>query len=356
MLMNEKIKKCVGIIFGGQSNEHDISIASAKSIYKSLKSKLNKKKYTIKSFYITKNGIWLNSKKSDHILKSEKTSHDQLLKLFNVKNKNFLKELYDEDVDIWFPVLHGSYGEDGTIQGLLKFTKKPVVGSGILGSALGMDKIAMKFILSNLKIPQVKYLPIQDLDIHNENDMQKISLKITDKFHFPLFIKPANSGSSIGITKVNEKSEIFMAINKAQEIDSRIIIEEGINARELECGIIGKSNLITSKVGEVIYESDWYDYASKYVMNNKIVIPAEIDLEIEKTIKNFTTMACKALNIYGFARADFFLEKYTNKIYLNEINTIPGFTDKSMFPMLWKESGLEIDQLIATLLDIACKS
>jgi len=266
---------------------------------------------------------------------------------------NFLDGIEFQYVDVWFPLLHGFNGEDGSIHGLLRFTKKPLVGCGIIGSALGMDKILMKTIFSNLKLPQVNYLVFQNEDL-NENEVKnKIINEILKKLKFPVFVKPSNSGSSLGISKVKNESEILLALEKAREIDPRILIEEGLEVREIECGIIGKSKLLTSEIGEVKYESDWYDYDSKYHSNNKITIPAEIDSKITKEIKEIAIQSCRALNIFGFARVDFFLEKTSNKIFLNEINTIPGFTKKSMFPMLWKASGLNIEQLVAKLVDIS---
>ena len=247
--------------------------------------------------------------------------------------------------------MHGINGEDGAIHGLLKFTQKPFVGSGILGSALGMDKILMKKIFSYLKIPQVDYLAIQNQNLNDKNVKEKLLSEIIKKFNFPIFIKPSNSGSSLGISKVKNKSGIFPALKKASNVDSRIVVEQGIEVRELECGIIGYKDLITSEIGEVIYSTDWYDYNSKYSSHNKINIPAEIESNIAKQIKDIAINSCKALDIYGFARVDFFLETNSNKIFLNEINTIPGFTNQSMFPMLWKASGLNIDQLVAKLIE-----
>ena len=250
-------------------------------------------------------------------------------------------------------MLHGQNGEDGTIQGLLKLTHKPIVGSGILGSSLGMDKIAMKLIFSHLKIPQVKYITLQNIHTNIEKDIKQISQRVIRELNFPVFVKPSNSGSSLGISKVNRKEEMKNALIKASEVDSRILIEEGLDVRELECGIIGRSNLRTSQVGEVSYLSDWYDYETKYKTSNKIKIPAEIGLKTINKIKEYSIRGCEALNIYGFARVDFFLEKGSGKLFINEINTIPGFTQKSMFPMLWSSSGIDIDQLVATLIEEA---
>jgi len=211
----------------------------------------------------------------------------------------------------------------------------------------------MKTIFSNLKLPQVNYLVFQNEDLNDKQVKNKIINEILKKLKFPIYGKPSNSGSSLGISKVKNESEILLALEKAREIDPRILIEEGLEVREIECGIIGNSKLLTSEIGEVNYESEWYDYDSKYNLNNKITIPAEIDSKISKQIKKIAIQSCIALNIFGFARVDFFIEKSSNKIFLNEINTIPGFTKNSMFPMLWEATGLKIEQLVAKLEEIS---
>ena len=352
--MLEKERKCIGIIFGGNSNEHYISISSAKTVFKALISKTNIDRFIVKAFYINKYGVWFDNDLSLEILR-EKSRNDTLekcQKLFK-REINFINNIELQSIDIWFPLLHGLNGEDGAIHGLLKFTQKPLVGCGILGSALGMDKILMKKIFSHLTIPQVNYLAIQNRDLSNEDIKNNLSEEIIEKLNLPVFVKPANSGSSLGISKAKNKSEIIEALQKAWEIDSRIVIEEGLDVRELECGIIGNLKLSTSQIGEVFYSTEWYNYHSKYSMDNKIIIPANVDSHISEQIKDLAIRSCRALNIYGFARVDFFLEKISNKIFLNEINTIPGFTSTSMFPMLWNASGLNIDQLVAKLIDIS---
>ncbi len=347
-------KKCIGLIFGGESNEHEVSISSAKTVFQAFNSELNKKCFTIKAFYISKFGDWFDSDLSEKILVGEiENNTTKKQGILNQERINFLDGIEFQNVDVWFPLLHGFNGEDGSIHGLLRFTKKPLVGCGIIGSSIGMDKILMKTIFSNLKLPQVNYLFFQNEDLNNEEVKNKLINEILEKLNFPVFVKPSNSGSSLGISKVINESEILKALETASEIDPRILVEEGLEVREIECGIIGKSKLLTSEIGEVKYESDWYDYDSKYYSNNKITIPAEIDPKITKEIKEIAIQSCRALNISGFARVDFFLEKSSNKILLNEINTIPGFTKNSMFPMLWKASGLNIDQLVAKLVDIS---
>jgi len=347
-------KKCIGLIFGGYSNEHEVSISSAKTVFQAFNAQINKERFTVKAFYINKYGDWLDSDISEKILIGEiENNKTKKQEIFNQEKINFLDGIEFQNIDIWFPLLHGFNGEDGSIHGLIRFTKKPLVGCGIIGSALGMDKILMKTIFSNLKIPQVNYLVSQNEDLNDKDVKNKIINEISKKLKFPVFVKPSNSGSSLGISKVKNESEILLALEKAREIDSRILIEEGLEVREIECGIIGNSKLLTSEIGEVNYESDWYDYDSKYHSNNKIIIPAEIDSKITKEIKEIAIKSCRALNIFGFARVDFFLEKSSNKILLNEINTIPGFTKNSMFPILWEASGFNIEQLVAKLVDIS---
>ncbi len=352
-MIGEK-KNCIGLIFGGYSNEHEVSISSAKTVFRAFNSEINKKRFTVKAFYINQFGDWLDSDSSEKILTGE-IEHNTTTKhgISNQEKINFLDGINFQNIDVWFPLLHGFNGEDGSIHGLLKFTKKPLVGCGIIGSALGMDKIVMKTIFSNLKLPQVNYLVFQNENLNDKEVKNKLIHEILKKLNFPLFVKPSNSGSSLGISKVRNESEIFQALEKAWEIDSRILIEEGLEVREIECGIIGNAELLPSEIGEVKYESDWYDYNSKYNLNNKITIPAEIDYKITQEIKEIAIKSCRALNIFGFARVDFFLEKSSNKIFLNEINTIPGFTQNSMFPMLWNASGLNIEQLVAKLVDIS---
>ena len=352
-MIREK-KKCIGLIFGGYSNEHEVSISSAKTVFQAFHSKTNKKRFTVKAFYINKSGDWLDSDLSEKILFGEIENNPVNIKEnFNQTKINFLEGINFQNIDVWFPLLHGINGEDGSIHGLLRFTKKPLVGGGIIGSAIAMDKIMMKTIFSNLKLPQVNYLVFQDEDLHDKEVKNKLINMVLKKLNFPVFVKPSNSGSSLGISKVKNESEILKALEKAWGIDQRIVVEEGLEVRELECGIIGNSKLLASNIGEVTYNADWYDYDSKYNLNNKITIPAEIDPKITQQIQEIAIQSCRALNIFGFARVDFFLEKSSNKILINEINTIPGFTKKSMFPMLWQSSGLNIEQLVAKLVDIS---
>ena len=354
--MLESKKICVGIIFGGKSNEHEVSIASAKAIVNAFRSKSIKDRFDIKLFYITKSGKWIKDNHSALVINEEVDIKEIFKDNYWNEESDFLHNFNSGGIDIWLPILHGSNGEDGSIQGFLSIQQKPFIGSGILGSCLGMDKISMKLIFSQLKIPQVNYLPIFNPIFNNDTELNNVIELIVNKLNFPMFIKPSNSGSSLGISKVQNKSEIRDALIKAWRTDSRILVEEGHEVRELECGIIGNNTLLASRVGEVEYSSDWYDYDSKYYIDNKIIIPANIDKDIEKRIREISINSCKALKISGFARVDFFLDKKSNAIFLNEINTIPGFTDKSMFPMLWAASGLKFDQLVARLVDTTIDS
>ena len=225
-------KKCIGLIFGGNSNEHEVSISSAKTVYLAFNSDINKKLFTVKPFYINKNGDWLDCDSSEKILIGEiENSPTKKQKIFNQEKINFLEGIEFQNVDVWFPLLHGFNGEDGSIHGLLRFTNKPLVGCGIIGSELGMDKILMKTIFSNLKFPQVNYLVFQNEDLNDKKVKNKIINEIFKKLNFPVFIKPSNSGSSLGISKVINESEILRALEKAREIDSRILVEEGLEIR-----------------------------------------------------------------------------------------------------------------------------
>ena len=246
-MIGEK-KKCIGLIFGGYSNEHEVSISSAKTVFQAFNSRLNKQRFTVKAFYINRYGDWFDSNLSEKILigEIENTAKQETLKQ---KKINFLDGINFQNIDVWFPLLHGFNGEDGSIHGLLRFTKKPLVGCGIIGSALGMDKIMMKTIFSNLKIPQVNYLVFQNEKLNDKEVKKKLIREISNKLNFPVFVKPSNSGSSLGISKVKNESEILQAIEKAWEIDPRILVEEGLEVREIECGIIGNSKLLTSEIG-----------------------------------------------------------------------------------------------------------
>ena len=351
-----KKKLNIGLVFGGNSSEHKVSIQSAKTIYTSLSNPTNKERFNVNPIYIDNSGFWEDNEYSKSILLEDKqytltknNNKAQTNKIFNLS-----KQI--DQIDVWFPALHGPNGEDGVIQGLFKLTGKPFVGSGILGSSLGMDKIAMKSIFKSFNLPQTPYIYLNKEDISNDLFMQSV-LERTDKIiNYPCFIKPANLGSSIGITKAYSKQELYNGIQVASDYDERIIIEKNIEGRELECGVLGKSIMRSSVVGEVKYQTDWYTYASKYNKNqSKIIIPADLNIDITNKIKQLAIDACKAINAFGLARVDFFYQENTQQLYINEVNTFPGFTKTSMYPMLWEASGVKLEKLVASLIENACE-
>ena len=351
-MSNKKIT--IGLVFGGNSSEHEVSIKSAKTIYNALSHSYNLERFNVNPIYINKKGFWEDSEYSKSILFEgiELNKKNQSDKVFINNLSNFSTE--SNKVDVWFPALHGQNGEDGVIQGLFKLTGKPFVGSGTLGSSLGMDKIAMKSIFKAFNLPQPPYIYLLKENLLNKLLMKSIFDKIEKQINYPCFVKPANLGSSIGITKAYSKKELINGIEIAGKYDERIIIEKNIEGRELECGVLGKSIMKSSVVGEVKFQTDWYTYESKYDGNlSTTIIPADLDLDISNKIQKLAIEACKAINACGLARVDFFYKESTQQIYINEVNTLPGFTKTSMYPTLWEASGLKLEKLVATLIETA---
>ena len=348
-------KLVVGLVFGGNSSEHEVSIKSAKTIYNALSHSYNIERFVVNPIYIDKYGFWEDSVYSKSILFEETES-----KIITIKrNKNPMNNFTNlpkesNKIDVWFPALHGQNGEDGVIQGLFKLTGKPFVGSGILGSSLGMDKIAMKSVFKSFNLPQAPYIYLHKDDISNKIFMKSIFDKIEKIINYPCFVKPANLGSSIGITKAYSKQELITAIEKASKYDERIIVEKNIEGRELECGVLGRSKMKTSVVGEVKFQTDWYTYESKYDDNlSNTIIPADLTIEVSNKIQKLAIEACKSIHAFGLARVDFFYQENTQQIYINEVNTLPGFTKTSMYPMLWEASGVKPEKLVASLIETA---
>ena len=347
-------KLIIGLVFGGESSEHEVSIQSAKTIYSALSHSCNSERFIVNPIYIEKNGFWEDSEYSKSILFGEKDSTKQIKikKDYSYKLTNFLIE--SNKVDVWFPALHGPNGEDGVVQGLFKLTGKPFVGSGILGSSLGMDKVAMKSIYKSFNLPQTPYIYLHKDNLLNKLFMKSIFEEIDESIKYPCFVKPANLGSSIGITKAYSKQEVIAGLEIAAKHDERIIIEKNIKGRELECGVLGKSTMKSSVIGEVQFQTDWYTYESKYDENlSNTIIPADLNMDIFNKIQKLAIEACKAINAFGLARVDFFYQESTQQIYINEVNTLPGFTKTSMYPMLWEASGLKLEKLVASLIEIA---
>ena len=350
-------KLTIGLVFGGNSSEHDVSIQSAKTIYNALSHSDNNECFIVNPIYIDKYGFWGDYEYSKSILFEDNiyTSYTSSIK----SKKDFIDNLINlpkesKKIDVWFPALHGPNGEDGVIQGLFKLTGKPFVGSGILGSSLGMDKIAMKSIFKSFNLPQAPYIFLNKKNILNNIFIQSIFDQVNKTINYPCFVKPANLGSSIGITKAYSKDELINAIRVAGDYDERIIIEKNIEGRELECGVLGKSIMRSSVVGEVKFQTDWYTYASKYNENlSSTIIPADLNIDISNEIQRLAINACEAINAFGLARVDFFYQENTGKIYINEVNTLPGFTKTSMYPMLWEASGVKLEKLVASLIDIS---
>ena len=345
----------VAVIFGGCSYEHDISIESASTII----SNIPTSKYNVIPIYITKEGKWLlydgevtNIKNIDFekfgTPTTISTDRDRkgVMRMVGEKFKNV-------KIDVFFPVLHGRNGEDGTIQGIFEIADVPYVGCGVLSSAVSMDKVFTKLIVNNTKIKQASFLSFKKEDLE---DMNAVVKRIRSKLGYPCFVKPAISGSSIGISKANDKKELVEAINIAIKHDSKILVEKFIKGRELECAVLGSGgkDTLVSTVGEVDAADEFYDFESKY--NNpesKTIIPAEIPEEYIKEIQNSALEIFKLLNCSGLSRVDFFLEEGTNKIFFNEINTLPGFTNISMYPMLCDTMGFSISDLLDKLIQLA---
>lgn len=345
-------KQKLGVIFGGMSTEKEVSCVSAVSVIKNL----NRDKYEIFPIYISKTGNWF---KLIDFEQREKYGEE-------LEGKEPIDNIieYLKSLDVIFPVLHGMYGEDGTIQGLLELLKIPYVGCGVLASSVGMDKVYTKVIFDKAQINQTKYIYIrkyEDNYICIDNDfsekiikLEEITNIVTKELKFPVFVKPSNSGSSVGISKVHDEIELENAITEASKFDKKIIIEQGIIGREVECAVLGNEKVIASCIGEVKAADDFYSYDAKYNnQESKTIIPAEISKEKAKEIQELAIKAFKAIDGKGLSRVDFFIEQNTEKVYINEINTLPGFTSISMHPKLFEESGIEYTDLLDKLISIA---
>lgn len=345
--------KKIGVIFGGMSTEHDISVVSGTSVINNL----NKDKYDIYPIYIDKSGNWYKYYNTDQKILEVGDAVNASEKIENITE--YLKKL-----DIIFPVLHGLYGEDGTIQGLLELLDIPYVGCNVLSSCVGMDKVYTKTILEKAKINQVKYIYIRKykekyIYIDNNFDecilsLKEVSLLAEKKIGFPLFIKPSNSGSSVGVNKAKNIEELENYIEYASQFDKKILIEEFINAREVECAVLGNEDVKASCVGEILPAEEFYSFDAKY-KNSKstLCIPAQLDETLSDKIRNLAIKAFKAIDGKGLSRVDFFIDKNTNEVYLNELNTLPGFTSISMYPKLWENLGMTYSELLDNLIDLA---
>ncbi len=347
--MKKKIR--VALLCGGKSAEHEVSLLSAQNIYQSL----DKKKYDVVIIGIDKNGRWFLHKNFTNLQKKQLSSlhhsGQQIAYSFDQSN-NFLitnDNCLSLPIDVIFPVLHGPYGEDGTVQGFLKLMNLPFVGSGVVGSALGMDKDVMKRLLIREGINVANFLVFK---LFEKKSIQFEQLQ--KKLGLPFFIKPANLGSSVGVTKVHTKEEFKKALQKAFSYDTKILVEEEIKGREIECSILGNDEMRASVPGEVIPHDEFYSYKAKYIDKDgaELVVPARLTKAQERKIQYSAIKAAQVLCVEGMARVDFFLTP-TNKVIVNEINTIPGFTEISMYPKLWKASGISYSQLVDKLIQLA---
>ena len=335
----------IGIIFGGSSTEHEISLMSAKSVIENL----NKEKYDIYPIYIDKEGKWYKA----YIQKetSEK----------NIEIENVVK--YLKSLDVVFPVLHGKNGEDGTIQGMLEMLKIPYVGCKVLASSIGMDKVYTKIIFERDKISQTPYIHIKKKNntykiVKDNFEDENLEVeKIIAKLKFPMFIKPSNSGSSVGVKKANNIEELERAIENASKYDTKILVEQGVNGKEVECAILddgNKNNIVVSTVGEVLPAEEFYSFDAKYnIPESKTIIPAKLDDSQIEEVRKLAIRAFKAIDGSGLSRVDFFIENETNNIYINEINTMPGFTQISMYPKLFEAVGINYPELLDRLIESA---
>lgn len=344
----------LGIIFGGRSGEHEISLMSATSVIKAI----DKEKFSLVLIGITKEGNWLLY--DGPVDKIEDGSWQQFAEaaLAEDPGKYALTVLgsggksLKDTIDFALPVLHGPYGEDGTIQGLFEMADIPYGGCGVLGSAAAMDKTLAKEVFAKESLPICRHL-----NLFKEEALQDLDRTIDriEKFlPYPIFVKPANMGSSVGISKAKNAEELRAAIKEAVKYDRRLVLEEGLDCREIETGVLGNHNPKAAAVGEILPSDEFYSYTAKYFDGgqSKLCIPADISPEVAEEVKSIAIEAYKLLDCAGFARVDFFLEKGTNKIYLNEINTIPGFTKFSMFPLLWAEVGVPYPELIEQIIKL----
>ncbi len=353
-----KKKIRIGLIFGGRSGEHEVSLASARSVMENL----DPNTYDIVPIGITPAGAWLLGAEPAQLIAARQgvqpeqstavtlTGDPSLRRLIPIQGSEPLRD--NGALDVIFPVLHGTYGEDGTLQGLLEMANLPYVGCGVLGAALGMDKEKMKMVFLSVG------LPIGDYLVYRRNEWERTPGHILDaieqRLGYPNFVKPVNLGSSVGINKAHDRAELEHAMHVAAEYDRKIIIERNINCRELECAVLGNDEPIASVVGEVVASNEFYDYNAKYIDNkSQVFIPAALPQTVAEEVRRQAVQAFLALDLSGLARVDFFLEKDTNKVYINEVNTLPGFTQISMYPKLWEASGLPYAQLLDRLIELA---
>jgi len=375
----------VGILFGGRSGEHEISLLSAASVFKAI----DKNKCEVVPIGITKEGRWVTSGDAERLLSGQPLHEERHMRagdpeataqaavlqngeaivvppephtpgssLRPFQTDAMTRRASDRaiNVDIIFPVLHGTFGEDGTVQGLLELADLAYVGAGVLGSAAGMDKDIMKSLFRAAGLPIVKHVAVLRSDW--EEKPKKVQKLVENMLKYPVFVKPANLGSSVGISKARDRKELSPALDEAARYDRKIVIEEGVGgkknkAREIECAVLGNDNPKASVAGEIVPSAEFYDYAAKYVdEGSQLIIPAKLSKAESKKVQELAVAAFRAVDCSGLARVDFLMDPKSRKIYLNEINTMPGFTSISMYPKLWAASGVTYPELIEQLIQL----
>jgi D-alanine-D-alanine ligase len=344
----------VAVVFGGKSGEHEVSLMSATNVINAM----DKSKYNIHTIGITKQGKWMLYKGPVEKLQDgsweEEASNLDSQELVELLLGSMLQDPAAQGkIDAIFPVLHGPNGEDGTIQGFFEMLNIPYVGCGVIGSALGMDKAISKQLFMDAGLNVAGYVLTYKHEI--KDNLQGVIAAIEDKFPYPVFVKPVNMGSSVGITKAHDRGELEKGLLEAVKYDRKILVEEFIKGSEIECAVLGNNYPEASGAGEIIPSKEFYDYEAKYFDDGKstLIIPARLTEDEEKSIKEAAVKAFKALDCCGMSRVDFFLDRSTGKVYINEINTIPGFTKISMYPKLWETAGLSYSKLIDRLIELA---
>ena len=345
----------VGVIFGGRSGEHEVSLVSAASVLHAL----DREKYDVVPVGIAPDGRWISSPSALSMLTGKQSLEQEAERvLVPEPNRQALISatggmLDPLPLDVVFPLVHGTYGEDGTLQGLLELANIPYVGAGVLGSAVGMDKIVQKQLFAHAGIPVPTYQGYASGEATNHP--LRVVKDVERSFHYPVFVKPANTGSSVGISKAHDRRELKEAMEVAAQYDRKIIVEQAVpDAREIELSLLGNDDPVASVPGEIIPSNEFYDYDAKYVDGkSRAVIPAPLPRAVVRRLQTFAVRAFRVIDCAGMARADFFVVRRTNRIYLNELNTIPGFTSISMYPKLWEASGMSYRELLDRLIALA---
>ena len=351
MTLDKKKRLRVGVLFGGRSGEHEVSLASAASVIRGL----DPDKYEAVPIGITKDGHWLVGEGAVKMLPEVLKGGRRVMLTADPTEAALVpldRGAGAQRLDVIFPVMHGTFGEDGTIQGMLELAGLPYVGAGVLGSAIGMDKDVAKRLCQEAGIPVVPWITVHRW--HWEKEPESLKAEIEAKFEYPIFVKPATLGSSVGMTKVHNAEELAPALNFACDYGMKILVEKAVTAREIEVSVLGNHEPKASVPGEIVPHREFYDYAAKYLEEGtQLVIPADLKPKQASKIQSLAIETFRTLELSGMARVDFFLEKKGGKIYLNEANTIPGFTSISMYPKLWEASGIPFRELIDRLIDLA---